>query len=369
MSDAQHEFDPESTRQQSFDLKKEARKSHIRTSQKRTEDWSKEEKKVVTRALKNGRRSVVNLTKQLRGTKSLRQVAQYLERQEFWSNLLGKLPPPDNQSRSIREAKEVSSKKIDAECLNTQEVITVENSGLKAQSDAFRAQVEGSAGEIRAYHYKHYELIKYDYLNTLLQVIREDNDCSISAEAVTFLGRVLEEYVRNAMREILTVAPQLGYHTFAEKPTDSSVVTKKMVLTALNTCGYSSGKPASKIAEEIIARNVPSWALRKMRLIQDTTSDDDDDDTSSEHDDISQSNNPEPGSEGSDNTEIEHSETGLDYDTDDFIVDDERTFHQSTYSTETYDNADSEDEEVKKGRASKPKNDGQSSDHSNEQTT
>ncbi|KAJ2807940.1 hypothetical protein H4R20_001073 [Coemansia guatemalensis] len=327
-------------------------------SRKRSEDWSKEEKKVVARALKRGRKSITNVTRELGGTKSLRQVAQFLERREFWSNLLGKLPPPDNEVRSIHEAKEVLPETLDAESIKAQKKIDAKVSELNARDDEFRAKVEENKSEIRASHYRYYELIKFEYLDTLLQIIHGKEDCYVAAETVAFLGRTLEEYTRNVMRELITVASQIQNNTFPEESARSNVVNERTVHTALTTCGYLSRKPAHKLAEELIARHVSPWVFHQLNLEKDTASDNSD--TEDNHDTSSQKSNSEPGSEP------EHSKAGSDYDPNDFVVDDERTFHWNGYSSESSNSTGGDEEEEEEvGECSTNEHRGEeSNDHS-----
>ncbi|PIA15159.1 hypothetical protein COEREDRAFT_88019 [Coemansia reversa NRRL 1564] len=354
MADTQQEADCESIGQRSLDPQKNLWISHNPTARKRTEDWSKKEKKLVAKALKRGRKSVTSITQQLEGTKSLRQVAQYLETLDLWSHLLGSLPPPEKRVRLTREAKETSSKTITTENVNAQRAIEAENPKMKAHDDKFRAQVENSDSEDHKLHYKHYELINLENADTLLQIVGGRRDCCISVEAAAFLGNALEEFLINAMREIFTVASQLHCQTFAMGSSSSNIIYERMVHTALTTCGFPPGKSAQLKSDELIAKHVSPRVLSKLKLTKGATN-------INASNSSSQDSSSESASDSSENSESEHSETGLVQDPNDFVVKDERSFRWTAYSSESSDDASEESEEIEGGHMSDPKSDEESS--------
>ncbi|KAJ2610999.1 hypothetical protein H4S08_003365 [Coemansia sp. RSA 1365] len=352
MPDKQKGADLEFIGQHSLDRQKDVWISHNPTARKRSEEWSKKEKKLVANSLKRGRKSVTNITQQLEGTKSLRQVAQYLETLDLWSHLLGSLPPPEKRVRITREAKETPSETVKAENVNAQREIEAENPKMKAHDDKFRTQVANSDSREHKLHYKHYELINLENAYTLLQIVGGRRDCHISAEATAFLGNALEEFLINVMREIFTVASQLHCQTFAVGSSSSNVIVKRMVHTALTTCGFPPGKSARLRVDELIAKHVSPQVLSKLKLTNGNA--EDNASSSSDQDDSSQDDSSQ------DSSESEHSETRLDHDPNDFVVEDERSFHWATYSSESSDDADEESQEIVGSHVSDTKSDEES---------
>ncbi|KAJ2347599.1 hypothetical protein GGF43_004722, partial [Coemansia sp. RSA 2618] len=77
----------------------------------RTQEWTQEEKDLVLARLSGGRKPLLEITRALNGTKSLRQVTEYIEHLEFWSRVLEK-PAGDPEPP---KAKESSERQVEAE--------------------------------------------------------------------------------------------------------------------------------------------------------------------------------------------------------------------------------------------------------------
>ncbi|KAJ1763319.1 hypothetical protein GGH19_002452 [Coemansia sp. RSA 1807] len=105
-------------------------------SRTHTDGWSEAEKELVQATQNTGRKSLMHITRALNGTKTLRQVAEYIEYLEFWSRMLEQ--PADEAV--FAEAEETSEEQI-----TTEEIQSVQSGKdidvqVKADAQALRTE-------------------------------------------------------------------------------------------------------------------------------------------------------------------------------------------------------------------------------------
>ncbi|KAJ2450366.1 hypothetical protein EV183_004349 [Coemansia sp. RSA 2336] len=74
---------------------------------KRTSEWTQSEKDAVLDKLMAGRKPLTELTRALNGTKSLRQVAEFIEKLEFWKQIISQDQEHQIEHEEAEEASDV----------------------------------------------------------------------------------------------------------------------------------------------------------------------------------------------------------------------------------------------------------------------
>ncbi|KAJ2322956.1 hypothetical protein IWW51_003983 [Coemansia sp. RSA 2702] len=104
----------------------------------RTAEWSAEEKQLVLAKLSTGRKPLMEIVHALNGTKSLRQVAEYIEYLDLWSRMLGKRSKKRPASKI--EAKEIGLEQIIQEDLKAAHKAAASDAKAKAKISATKPQ-------------------------------------------------------------------------------------------------------------------------------------------------------------------------------------------------------------------------------------
>ncbi|KAJ2121445.1 hypothetical protein IW147_004259 [Coemansia sp. RSA 720] len=101
-----------------------------------TNGWTDAEKELVQTTQRTGRKSLMHITRALNGTKTLRQVAEYIEYLEFWSRMLEQ----PVEEAEFSEAEEASEEQITAEEIQSVQSGKDIDVQVKADANALRTE-------------------------------------------------------------------------------------------------------------------------------------------------------------------------------------------------------------------------------------
>ncbi|KAJ2689936.1 hypothetical protein H4R19_006463 [Coemansia spiralis] len=207
--------------------------------------WIDDEKAVVAEALSTGRKSVAELVRRLGGSKSLRQVAEYVERLELWSRVLG---PPESGAAPVPEAEEVvgwfvlDEERAAAAAAQHEDMEAAAHSG------------EANAAGIPRRYQRHDRLIDAECADLLAQIASRRADAGAARSVGAFVGQALEEFLRRVIHE-LAISSRLagtGYGGLRlGRPVDDGDVE-----AALERCRLPATQPVQATFQAFVRRHL-----------------------------------------------------------------------------------------------------------------
>ncbi|KAJ2758222.1 hypothetical protein IWQ56_002432, partial [Coemansia nantahalensis] len=156
-------------------------------------DWIDDEKAVVADALSTGRKSVAELTRRLEGSKSLRQVAEYVERLELWSRVLGPLDP---DMQPPPEAEEVIGWFV------LEEERSAAAAAQREDEEAAGPAGKPGAAGIPLRYRRHDRLIDAECASLLAKIAGHTDKAGATRKVGAFVGQALEEFLRKVLHEL-----------------------------------------------------------------------------------------------------------------------------------------------------------------------
>ncbi|KAJ2651100.1 hypothetical protein IWW40_001868 [Coemansia sp. RSA 1250] len=192
---------------------------------KRTAEWTQSEKDTVLDKLKAGRRPLTELTQALNGTKSLRQVAELVEKLEFWKQIISQ--DPEHQVVH-EEAEEATGVQILAEDMQASRLGSEARDALKAQP---AKRLKNSASDV----------IQQRTLQRVVRRMARDRSARIPDETFTYV----EEQLRGFLRAIvfqLAIEAKLTY-TGSGSNGKTRIIQLEDMKGALQECGFEVPEP------------------------------------------------------------------------------------------------------------------------------
>ncbi|KAJ2783633.1 hypothetical protein H4R18_001612, partial [Coemansia javaensis] len=204
-------------------------------------DWTKAEERTVARALRTGRKSVAEIARRLEGSKSLRQVAEHLERRELWSRVLGA------PARGGPEAEEVMAWAVAAEDAAAAADGQEEDRAAASDNEQFEEHM-GRATAIGERYRCGWALINAEFATVLTRIVAHDDAAWTTHKASAFAGEALEALVRRVVRELAATA------------TPARAAARRDVDAALERCGLPPARPAQATLAAVLRRHVADGA-------------------------------------------------------------------------------------------------------------
>ncbi|KAJ2147561.1 hypothetical protein IW136_000029 [Coemansia sp. RSA 678] len=170
----------------------ETRLEHQPQSHTHTDGWTEAEKELVQTTQSTGRKSLMHITRALNGTKTLRQVAEYIEYLEFWSRMLEQ--PADEAA--FAEAEETSEEQI-----TTEEIQSVQS------GKDIDVQVKADA---QALHTERNDTIDARHVQRLARRKRTNKSVRTLQDTVACLDETLRSFVQHVVFHVSVEAELAG---------------------------------------------------------------------------------------------------------------------------------------------------------------
>ncbi|KAJ2725552.1 hypothetical protein GGI07_001180 [Coemansia sp. Benny D115] len=220
---------------------------------RRTQAWTEAEKELVFEKLQNGRAPITEITQHLGGTKSLRQVAEYLEYLHFWSTLLhdpkDPLPEPpeaicddplDPVDEQIQENKLQEEARADdfntkIEAFRRNKLLTQRNKRLSEEG-------------------RKYLMFDSEFGDLLAQMVTGSDDAKVPPDTFILLYEILHEFVSRVMREAFAAYTVRRVNKNAPELGAVAILSAESINDVLRKYGYSQGKPPGELMNELVSR-------------------------------------------------------------------------------------------------------------------
>ncbi|KAJ1727061.1 hypothetical protein LPJ61_004785 [Coemansia biformis] len=226
---------------------------------KHSPDWIEDEKAVVAKALRSGRKSVAEIARRLGGSKSLRQVAEYLERLELWSRVLG---TPEQGGSQPREAKEVIGWFVLEEDKGAAASAQREDEEVTAANEAFEGHLARYTNI--SMRYKRYDAIIDAECTSLLAKVTSHSDKAAAARKLSaFVAQALDEFLRKVIHELL-ISGKLASTEYGHLKTRGWLIADEDVEVALERCGLPPTQHTTKTFERLLRRHLADDVFHKL---------------------------------------------------------------------------------------------------------
>ncbi|KAJ1892684.1 hypothetical protein LPJ66_006195 [Kickxella alabastrina] len=235
-----------------------AKRSAIR---QRTQHWTEAEKERVFEKLQTGRVSITSIAEHVGPTKSLGQVAEFLEYMQLWSRLLPAseepLPPPP-----------------EAECAPVDPLVSIKEEAkiIMSAHREDKETIEGFAtNEIEILRYMHRlsdTAIRFKMFDTkfgllLAQMLAGKDETAVAIEAYAELGKALEFFVRKVYKEAISICAFYRPFKFFDTRKIFSM-NKDHINEAVVACGFEVGKPFPVLMNELLEKYVDDDVLAEL---------------------------------------------------------------------------------------------------------
>ncbi|KAJ1966308.1 hypothetical protein GGI12_000151 [Dipsacomyces acuminosporus] len=234
----------------------------------RSSVWTDAEKERVFEKIQKGKASVAEIARHVGNTKSLRQVAEYIEYMQFWSTVIASDSGVERQAKEEEqeEGEEHAAAFVDnVDSDGKQDGLSIsdeERDALAAAESDDREMLQKSAlytaslglagGQASAASRK-YSTFNARFGNLLAKLVLGDDNAQVVPttfihmyiDLVLFLRKVL---VQVAVRSAATANADTSYVV------PRLLVKKKHVLHALRSCGFDRGKPPADLFATLVGR-------------------------------------------------------------------------------------------------------------------
>ncbi|KAI8321730.1 hypothetical protein GQ54DRAFT_304584 [Martensiomyces pterosporus] len=223
----------------------------------RCSTWTDAEKERVFEKLRRGRVSAVEIAKHVGKTKSLRQVAEYLEYLQFWSHALGDHANSDDTGAGSDEEcttessdEEGTAESSDEEAAALLEAKADDHDMLK-KSKLYSNSIKYVPPSRAPAAVRKHNTFNSGFGNLLAKLVYADDRAQVVpttfihlyVDLVVFLRKVLVEV---AIRSAVTGETNTSYMV------PRTGVKKHTVRQALRSCGFDRGKPAPDLLAALL---------------------------------------------------------------------------------------------------------------------
>ncbi|KAJ2157871.1 hypothetical protein GGF46_004185 [Coemansia sp. RSA 552] len=226
-------------------------------------EWTAEEKRVVAGELQHGRKSPMAIVRALNGSRSLGQVADYLEYLELWTRILG--PPPNKAAKHTPEAEEVRSSHVQAETREALRNCRKEDESALEMEPLYLQGIESAACRTQ-----HHDLINQEYATLLGTVMSRNKHQWITGSGTAELGTALDEFLHRVIFQIINCIPFV-YERRHSSRTRLVHVKPVHVHTALRLANQAAGAPPAQIFAGVLRRNLDADRLEALSCASDSS--------------------------------------------------------------------------------------------------
>ncbi|KAJ1993538.1 hypothetical protein GGI25_002714 [Coemansia spiralis] len=228
---------------------------------KHTDTWTEEEKEKIFKILEHGRISAMAITRRLGHTKSLRQVAQFLDHMEFYATALDS--PESRRKRFEYLDNEASAlhcaEKVEEDRAALDEAWS-EEQDLKRLESQYRGLLQNSARSVKTAA-KKYKVLDHSYSDLLAKIVSGNGDATVSTLSMMELHGYLTEFVRKIIKDVIVRAKIACQPTY-RYGTKINNIDSAYIKASLAACSAKvENRPPKQVFGSLLEKYVDSDSL------------------------------------------------------------------------------------------------------------
>ncbi|KAJ1725081.1 hypothetical protein LPJ53_000732 [Coemansia erecta] len=218
----------------------------------RTQKWTRAEKDRLFESLKSGRVSIAKAAQCVGETKSLRQVAEYIEYLQLWSKLIDNMPPHKQEAAPRMPAPEAE-----------------ESDGGSSSDMASDADEDCSADVCPEPSTAAISMFDQSFADLLAKMCTGDDDAAVDKSTYAALRSILTDFLSSVLKESTYIATiSKGTNHADANSTLRLNLHKEAVTESLQACGYGEymyagdpARPMDRLIAEYLDDTVASALL------------------------------------------------------------------------------------------------------------